>query len=292
MEAPDYSGASALIGVTQDFVTLCEKRGVDLLKAWNAIGRTLNFFTEVRSPKSEPKASTSVKLTKDEATKATRLAREAKAKRLSMQPSEVNLTPEEAQQARENYRKTKTMSKSVVGSQPVPGPTLTLVASKPGKANTSNTSVTAQGARDTQKTRIETLKRNLKRQIPTSKEDPRFLHLVAYANSYSRLRSQWEDFKGKFDYSNMLNPLEKLPDPYSLRSVKLTDHTAGLKPQIDSPNTWILQEKEGQSFFDRDKPSKVCPERLAKPIPPEVLAELDPKWMEEYPAIFGHPYVF
>jgi hypothetical protein len=294
MEATDYVRASALIGVTQEFVKLCEERKVDIFEAWKCVGNSLSLFSKVSLPQTSAQAApTQVKLTKEEATQATREARESKARRLGLNPTEVNLTPVEAQLAREAWRARKTGSPRapntpVLSARPVGG-------EKKGLSTTQSSQLPTplKGVRDTAKTRIDTLKRNLSKQIPTSKEDPRSLHLVAYANSYSRLRSQWKTFQDSFNVSNMQNPLEKFPDPFTLpKTGKLLEEAVeDLRPQTDSPNTWILQDGEGKSFFDRDRPSAVCPKRLALPIPMDVLTELYPHFLEDYPKIWNHEFV-
>jgi len=319
MEAADRAQrlraqASAVVKLTQVFVDTCLEEGIDLQTAWEAIGRTFSFSQEsVAVAKQSSPSSQSEKLTKEEKQKAKTAAREAKARRLNLSPSEINLTKAEEKQAVDEALRRKVNGQSVIpnsqktnsggGSrgtkskqdrQPVPTKleqvTIT-VAPAAEDLEDLDQGLAAKGARATQKTRIESLKRNLVRSNPAGKEHPTVLHLVAFANAYSRLRTQWESFQQRFNTDNMKDPLEEIPDPF--RQPKCSSviqvATRDLGKQTDSQNTWILQD-EGKSFFDRDRPSDVCPPILALVLSPEVLTELDPQWGTWYPKTWNHPY--
>jgi hypothetical protein len=132
------------------------------------------------------------------------------------------------------------------------------------------------GLRATAKTRLEKFRKQTLNLLPTSFTNPTNLHLLTYANAHSRLSSQWREYRNSYQDSGMLDPLRGLPDPQELPTTYLLLRilTKPLRVQSDSPGTYILQSETGGSFWDRDTPSKECPDDLARPIPDTVLLEL------------------
>lgn len=134
------------------------------------------------------------------------------------------------------------------------------------------------GSRATAKTKLDNLRRTILRGLPSALDDCRMLHLVAYSNHYNRLRRQWEEYQEAYQPSGMLSPIRGFAAPEALPKdlFDLLEEAKGkLKEQSDSPGTYSLQAENGASFWDKERPSKDCPEFLQKPLTEEQLGAFE-----------------
>jgi hypothetical protein len=324
MEKSAIAKFSAYTRVCQAFIQACESEGVNPVDCLLAIAGFLDVSIEASghsqagavSSASTPSVSqpaSAIKLTKEQAEEAKRLAREEKARKAGLKPSEVNLTPAEAKNAKAQMRKrlaagetvvsltkpsannnkltTKSASKSGVNPSvaSAPGPKTKSSPSTPSlkeeieevtgsgkKPKPVGVQNEPTGDRATAKTRLETARRNCLRNSPASQEDPTVLHLVAYSNHFTRLLRQWTQYQTDYEIGQMLDPTRNLLNPFTLPKTRglLEKAVRGLRQQGDSPGTYILQSDDGSTFWDKDKPSRACPHSLSAPIPPEVLLEI------------------
>jgi hypothetical protein len=74
-----------------------------------------------------------------------------------------------------------------------------------------------------------------------------------------------------------MNPLRDLPNLGSLKrsATLISQATNRLKEQPDSPGTFALQNDNGGSYWDRDKPGEACPDFLKAELPQEVVREIE-----------------
>lgn len=240
-----------------------------------------------------------VTLTKEQVEEAKKEARSAKAKRLGVSLNEVNLTPKEAKEAKVAMRE-----RIAKGTQPplvIPAtgasptnattgakknePPVKVESPRQGQKDQQDLSVPIgqrnqapqTGARATAKTRIDNFRRACLRANPALLAEPTVLHLVAYSNHYNRLLRQWDDFVRTYGSAGVMNPLRDLPNLGNLkRSASLISNvTSRLREQPDSPGTYALQNDNGGSYWDRDKPGKDCPDFLCAELPREVIQEIE-----------------
>lgn len=277
---------SAVTRVCQKFTELCEAEKVDLFSAVSALNRLLGNPSP-SEPSSQPfRAVIETKqqaLTREQADKAKELARIEKAKRLGISPREINLTPTEAKEAKRQF-----LQSLVSGTHMAPAPTSTPVRVEGVAEATPKQQVTGSkkqvglrmdptGSRSTAKTRIDNFRRAALRAFPPAVSDPVGLHLVAYANHWTRLFSQVQSYRNTYEDSGMLDPMRGLPDPKSLFETKklLLKLVQGLREQSDSPGTYVLQTDIGGSYWNRDQPSADCPSNLTQRLPSLVFNELE-----------------
>lgn len=312
MEKKELSKFSSYTRICQKFALACEEEGLEPGDCLLAIARLLDLPTQATTlPASSlaPMPAGKIQLTKEQAEEARKVAKEAKAKKLGLSPKEVNLTPQEAKDAKAQYRKRLVSGATAPKTGPTAGgndstkknkkvPSLVttvtgedLSETFPAKldegvsprplSSDSKKKVGVQqdksGSRATAKTKIDNLRRLTLRSLPTALDLPSALHLVAYANHRSRLSRQWEEYRRTYESTGMLDPLRGLPDPWLLYKTRkfLALVTKDLREQNDSPGTYILQSEDGGSFWDRDKPSLACPSYLKDLMPEEVIKEME-----------------
>jgi len=288
MEKSNISNFSAYAKVTQKFLSICEEEGVNPKDCLLAICRMFDI-----TPKSDQVGSLvklpipgPVQLSADQVAEAKRIARKEKATKLGLGPSEVNLTSDEVKLAKKAFRERLQQGESIpltVSSRkskkekgnkgenisPPPSPTQSPQLQKPASSQSG-----IEGLRSTMKTRLETVKRLTLRHHLAAIRNPTNLHLLAYRNHWVRLQEQWVSFQGGYNTSNMKDPFKDLPDPFK---GDLNDYvmkiSAGLKTQSSSPRTLVLQNEDGQSFWDKDQPRiGVCPDILVRPVDDKILA--------------------
>jgi len=280
---------SAYATIVQKFQALCSESSISPREAWVAIGRLGGYFEGGEPSLSGGLSSASSQSVErqqpsaDDVKKAKVIARKEKAKKLGISEKEVNLTSAEVKEAiRRLYQQSASKPPNISGgtsSLPQAERVSDLKPKESVKAMPpSAKEVGGSGDRQTVKTRIDNFRRSALRAAPAAIADPTNLHLVAYSNSYRRLAGQWEFFKTKYGSEGLKDPLRGLPDPWFLAISRdlLVSVTANLRQQSDSPGTFILQDAEGGSFWDRDMPHQVrCPELLKKPLSREVYDALE-----------------
>lgn len=299
MEKSATAKFSAYNRVCQVFIEACEKEDVDPGEALQRIARFLGTVvppiggssnpTSIPPPPrpADPPAPKKVQLSKEQADQAKRDARAEKARRLNLSPQEVNLTTKEVKDAKAAMRKrieaglpvatatngapasmAPSSSEKVPGS-PVTPPNNGLVEKPDRSVDQAKT-----GLRATAQTKLKACRKNCLTATPTGILDPKVLHLIAYHNHFNRLSQQWADFQKSYKTHGMSNPLRGLVDPSRYPEISefiaTTVAQNSLREQPDSPGTFILQD-EGKSFWDRDKPSSVCPTALQEALPARIL---------------------
>jgi len=295
MENEELSTFSAYTRICQKFAQACEEEKVHPKDCLLAIARMLDLNLVQASTDPAPstsKKTENIQLTKAQVEEAKRVAREEKAKSLGVSPREINLTSQEAKDAKTRFREKLLTGKYPVSIPPKGGngsekkkkdPSTDGSVSPPqGKLEspTSKKKVGVQqdktGSRATAKTKIDNLRRLTLRSLPIALESPSALHLVAYANHRSRLSRQVDEYRSLYQESGMMDPLRGLPDPWlgNFTRKYLSEVTKDLREQKDSPGTFVLQNDNGGSFWDRDIPSMECPSVLREGLPEEVLKEL------------------
>jgi hypothetical protein len=300
------SEISAYTRICTKFIEVCEEEGMDVTAAWQRIGNFLNlpFPTSSASSPQQVSEVKEISLTKKQAEEARKNARVEKAKRLNLSFKEVNLTSEEAKEAKAAYRRKLQSDASNNNSRPktvtspskpsvTTPPTGGVKTSKeevddnsrqsPPKKESQKQSVGVQldktGSRATAKTKIDNCRRSALRGLPTAIENAQLLHLVAYFNHIVKLTRQWAEYQRVYQDSGMLNPLRGLPllssCPLAAIALEGAVTAAALRQQADSPGTYILQSDGGASYWDRDRPSSTCPDALLVQIPQEVIREME-----------------
>jgi len=296
---------TAFIAVAQAFLSACEKEGIDDLNlAYKRVGEIVGVSVPATSggTGSQPIQSASVRraLTSEEAKQAKAVAREKKAQKLGLSVSEVNLTAQETEKARTEFRdliakglslpKPKGASTGKTGKTPKAKDSGSkgeeVLPQRPPEKTKEETESSAQGSpgssnANTAWTRVSTARSNCKRNFPLEIEKPCALHLVAYTNDFHRLVYQWETFKKDFprEAKTKSNVYRGLVDPEGPK-VPLTHNflkliTQGLREHDNQPFvTWVLQDDEGRSYFNKGRPSEVCPKLLAAELPKNVTEEL------------------
>lgn len=295
--------ATAFIAVAQAFMTACEDNGIDdfalaLERVAGVCG--VNLFKPTSSqvkPEGSGIQQSVIRrnLTPDESKQAKAVARERKAQKLKVSVAEINLTPQEAEQARKEFRdliargeplptvssiRQKSTGKTSAVPEARTSPKGQGKAEKPLK-DISASEQSEVGSADTSWTRVSTARRNCKREFPLEVSKPCGLHLVAYTNEFHRLRYQWATYKAAYpeDAKTKSDVFRGLVDPEGDKTPTtrsyLTDLVGSLKEHVNQPFvTWILQDEDGRSFFEKGRPSEVCPKKLAESIPKKVLKEL------------------
>lgn len=321
MENLSVDKFSAVTRVIQKFTEACREEKISLSEAVSAIVRLVGIgnldsallasisqtgniqFGNSVPLKSTPTEAKNIQLSKEQVEKAKELARIEKAKRLGISPKEVNLTPQEAKEAKANYRLKLAGQQTSNSSRVAPtdatknkakAPTPVPDSGKEGKEEETSSSkpthrepgkkpvgvqMDPTGSRATMKTRIDSFRRSCLRTLPTAVADPTALHLVAYSNHWNRLSRQVAVYRSQYSDSNMLDPLRGLPDPKGDQMPEanklLADVTRGLRSQSDQPGTFVLQSDSGGSFWQADRPSSICPPELAAELPEAVLGEFE-----------------
>lgn len=291
----NLSMLSAYNRVCQKFIEACEAEKLDPVEGVLAIGRFLGLNINQGSFPDKPSQSTSTstttperKLSKEEVEAVKKSAKEAKAKKLGISSKEVNLTPQEVKSAKAEARKRvqrgegilpQGFVKPVSSSPPVNGKSTpkeegqTSNSKRVPKPDRSQPSEKT-GLRATALTKLKACRKLCLQTVPTALIEPKVLHLLAYSNHYNRLVSQWAEFQKSYETYGLQNPLRGLLNPGALKATHhfLQKVIVGLKEQPDSPGTYILQ-LDGRSFWDRDKPSEICPYDLKQDLPGEILDE-------------------
>lgn len=292
MENSSVKKFSAYTRICQKFLAACDEEGVSVGEAFTAL---YGFFKpqlpeEVRAPSASSNPSTPAKtataaLTREEVEEAKKVARRDKAKKFGLKESEVNLTPAEAREAKAAFREMKAKgniplaspkaSKEEVKPHPSSAPKAPSQSTEAPKISEPERGVKT-GTRATAKTKLDNVRRLCLRSNPAALETPCGLHMVAYANHFSRLKSQWDAYRSQYADTNMLSPLRGLPNPTKpgLINDYFQDLVKGLRQQSDSSGTFVLQDENGGSYWDKDEPSEHCPADLRRSIPVDVLGAL------------------
>lgn len=279
---------------------------MDVIEAWKRIGAFMGMSSTgavapvasipvpsaSTTPASEPRRPLS--LTKEQAEEARRLAREEKARRLKLSLREVNLTPKEAKDAKAAMRKKLEAGERVITPSPVKAEKVEAIApanpSPPVSAPPKNGESVQErkisnpersvdspksGLRATALTKLKGCRKMCLQTTPLALNEPKVLHLIAYHNHFNRLVQQWDSFQQSFELYGLRNPLRDLVNPSRFPKVKsfieATASECGLREQVSSPGTYILQV-EGRSYWDRDMPSADCPRALSQDLPEWVLS--------------------
>jgi hypothetical protein len=304
---------TAFIAVAQAFITACETQGIDdQFLAYKRVGEIIGYPLQSSvSPQSVPvlpvQTASNVKraLTGEEAKQAKAVARERKALKLGVKAGEVNLTPQEVEKARAEFRDLIAQGRQLpkpgtivdsTGQTPLPQrpqekkkekksvkPT-TPPSTTPG---TSTEGSPSMGGAEASWTRVCTARRNCKRDFPLEIQNPCALHLVAYTNEFHRLTYQWESYESKFpnEASTKADVFRGLvntegPDvPLTFKYLTLNVKNLRMM-ENQSFVTWVLQNEDSQSFFEKGRPSAACPKNLAEPIPKNVLEEIDEAFVQ------------
>jgi len=136
----------------------------------------------------------------------------------------------------------------------------------------------ATGQRQTALLRVKQARKQCIRTSPAALIEPCNLHLVAYSNHFLGLVSQWKSYCSRFKQSGLEDPLRDLINPLEETQImkKLAElvQTCGLKEQSSSPGVYILSN-DGGSFWDADRPSRLCPEPLKAPLDQEITDLFD-----------------
>jgi hypothetical protein len=308
--------AKANVAVAMAFLEACEKNGVsDYRHVLKACGSTVGLdvlfkddlpnlssgIAAIQVKETEPaKALTRRSLTPEEAKQAKAVARERKAKRLGVSVTEINLTPQEADAVRAEFRALiergeklpsakEVRSGSLKSEKQQPEKKTFLVTGLPQRMDsplrkqaTPDAGSSSPKGEDTAWTRVKGAKTDCMRNFPIKIENPCGLHLVAYTNCFHRLQYHWEKYRIEFpqDASSKKNPYVNLADPEGKELPKTRNYleglTLGLRQHVNQPFvTWVLQDEDGRSFFDKGRPSvEHCPEILRPVIPKDILTEL------------------
>jgi hypothetical protein len=304
MEKSATANFSAYNRVCNKFLEACDVEGLNPAECLLAIARFMGVIIPVSTTSSanqasQPQPGSSVsKLTKEQVEVVVREARNAKAKRLGTKPSEVNLTSKEKKDAKAAARARIDRGETIVipvkkGSTPPTIPAQVAVASVVGpgsrveevSSDDNQTRPTLQrdpmvgnkpksGERTTALTKLKACRRQCLQALPEALLDPKILHLVAYSNHLNTLSRQWEEFKRCYSSDKLSNPMSGLPDPWKLNEggALLNKVKPLLEEQSSSPGTFTLQ-RDGRSFWDRDRPSEDCPGFLHEPLPTPVIEE-------------------
>lgn len=268
---------SAYTKVTQKFLDACQEEKVeDVEECLLHILSILNPSSLAQSGPtvSATSASTPRELTKEQVQEAKRLARKEKAERLAVSISEVNLTSEEVKAAKTRFR--ESLSRGAAPSvkqtkQPSgKGPTES-IPQKVNEPSSVQTEKGGTGERSTGKTRVQDARRAVKHASLTAIENPTNLHVLAYWNHFIRLREQWESFKSRFGTDSMSDPYRDVlvPDrhPRLIDFIKQLATEGHIRKQNNS-ETYVLQNSEGRSFWNKDRPhSEFCPPSLRASVP-------------------------
>jgi hypothetical protein len=266
------------------------------LTAWLAIGRLMEFSQTPASSFStnDPsnKVNQQVQLTREEVESAKRAALADKARKLNVKPREVNLTGPELKQIKAEALTKKTRGLPIgnsLNSPPSSKADPPLKGEKKQIEKNPNKGVSKPAtkvenhvdpARQQARVKLSNLRSRALKMSPVAAVEPTWLHLLAYYNYYLRLAKDWNDFQTHFDLNEsggaVQNPLRGLPDisevPEVLRYFEVLRST--LKEQTDLPGSFSLQTDHGDSFWDRDIPSLVCPKTLTALVPNQVLDEI------------------
>jgi hypothetical protein len=312
-ENSDISKFSACARVVSTFLAACETEKVSPKDAYSALGGLLGLEPKVSGTAPKPSNPPDVMLTPQQVKEAKREFLRLKAQRLKVSPSEVNLTPEEVKTAKANFRKSLSGRSQSIDREPKAPKDSNKKPKKSGKSkekvplspsgsesdwmdSLSEEDISSgkkevkerkkvgvqedkTGSRATAKTKIDGCRRACLRALPTSIDGCTFLHLVAYLNHRVKLENQWNQYQEAYEPSGMLDPTRGLPSandfPMSLMN-DLKKSLSGLEEQSSSPGIFILQDLEsGASFWDRDMPSKHCPDFLRKPLTEEQLGQFE-----------------
>jgi hypothetical protein len=297
----------AYVTVAQKFTALCQELKISPEEAWMAIGRLGGFGQTNISPSSASSSTSSskdqiekVSLSADQKKKCLEQAKKAKAKRMGLSPSEVNLTSTESKEAVRNFKQALQKGEKVVNNNTSsPKPATETKKEKEKKAPEVNSppktepppegNNSSDSGRSTAVARLGSFRRVALKQIPTAVADPVFLNLLAYHNAVRKLTLEWLSFKKKYISSKMLNPLRNLPPPMDLRFCG--DHIRRLESALSlrkdaSTETYILMDENSLSFWDRDRPdSSACPPALQEALGSDVLQELE-EASGSYPGAF------
>lgn len=296
---------TSFIAVAQAFLTACEDQKIDdVFLAYKRVGEIIGYSgPQTSSPVQPVQTGSNVKraLTAEEAKQAKAVARERKAQKLGVKVAEINLTPQEIEKVRTEFRDLIAQGRQLpkpgasvdsTGQTPLPQrpkekPKDPKAAKSPPKSptvstGTPNVGSPTMGGADASWTRVSTARRNCKRDFPLEIQNPCALHLVAYTNEFHRLTFQWDTYKTRFPqeastksdvFRGLVNPEgSNVPLTFAFIEV-ITSNLREMENQ--SFVTWVLQNEDGQSFFDKGRPSKACPKDLAQPIPKNVLEEIE-----------------
>lgn len=288
---------SAYATVTQKFLALCVEVRLSPEEAWSAIGRLGGFGSgkNVNSPSEEFASPSLVKtLTKEEKKEAKNLAKKAKAKRMGLSPSEINLTPTEVQEAIRNFKSSSKNELKVEksGGSQASKPSVSKESKAEKKIGTKESAVAEtsvgqhpeinpsgpSGTRTSQKIKMDNLRRLAQRAVPSVITDPTVLHLIAYSNARRRLALTWDRYRSQYTVNDNQNPMKGLPDIADLEnSQELLDREIkSLKSNTEFPGIYLLCDDQSTSYFDRDKPNEsVCPKSLLLPLSSDVLSEFE-----------------
>jgi hypothetical protein len=299
----DISKATAFTKLAGAFVDKCEELHIEPKEGILSLARFFDVPITLPVTAVPNQSPNGVKLTPEEADKARQAARSEKARRLGLTPQEVMLTPDEAKKAKAKAREAKASGQPIGASNlgshsgvPPKSSSTSVVDKGKGKEvneASSSTSGSSSGpklaviepsltdmVRKTSKTRLESARKNAIRSLPTSVSEPSYLTVVNYSNTWRRLSGQWDIFRGQFNTGLMKNPLSGLPDPWDsdrmpLCSKAIKERTVGLHFHMSAPGTFILQDGEGRSYWDKDKPSVYCPNFLSEALAPQILEEFE-----------------
>jgi len=189
-------------------------------------------------------------------------ALKSKAEKAGLSPSEVKLTPKE--------------EKSALSARPEVEPKFSKDDSQKekskkikGETKVLDPEVAVKTAlRRTRRTRIDNIKKRLTSYDPASQAEPCFLHLVRYENTFQTLLIQWAVFQRDYDTHLMKSPflgIRKLSYHADLQDrfdKAIKDLPQDLQKTADYEISYIKLEKDGNSFFDGDKPGVACPKSL------------------------------
>lgn len=296
--------ASSLTKVCLDFLQSCGVNSVTPREAIVHICKLLDIssfdksgYPSLSEPESEP--TENIRLTKDQAKAAKESARAKKALRLGVTTREVKLTSQEVKQAKSEARallvneyfhspkgsSSPLQSSSSSGEEDYSPPQSRRVKKErresvsPARNSPTVRARTVSeksGSRATHKTKLDNIRRLCLRMSPLSCERPTLLHLIAYENYRNRLEYQWKEYRQLYEPTGILSPIRGLPSARSLSSLRLLYEgtISRLRESSDSPGTYILQDTDGSSFWERDNPSRNCPEFLKRRIPEDALKEI------------------
>jgi hypothetical protein len=222
-------------------------------------------------------------LTREEKAEAKKLYREAKAKRLNLSASEINLTSEEVKAAFSSFRKSGPLAlKTTLVETPLPGsPPIKKqeekVSPKPVAKATSRKDPTLV-AKDKAISDLRSFRKIVDRVNPINMKSPKYLHLCGYLNYRHRLGKKWASYSNQFKTSNSSeNPLIDEFHPEGLgdhwEKILKTIEDSGVVKDSEDPELYLLSDSKGNSWWDGGEPNSTCPESLTNKIPRWFLEE-------------------
>jgi len=286
MENSNFLKLSSYNRVCQVFLDACVMEGLDVKDTLTFISNFLDVPVGTSSQNSKPPSSGSVgvpkmappvMLSQEEAKSARAKAREAKANRLGVHPTEVKLLPKEAEEALARARSEKQMRMYPPTSQPPKQTSVPKVPSSqpPMYGGREDPEVwTPRESRDdhppgyygsggvksgqwsTTKTKLKECRHSCLQAWVSSVTDARVLHLVRYTNDFARLRSQCEAAKVSFtkEYFGLADPLRGLINPDETPEIAeiLQDVSTVCRVSPGSPGTYILQDLDSGASSGRE----------------------------------------